>query len=60
LAHNTEGKYPDGRLNEQFYSSPIDIEKKKQKTLCNKHQNTIDMQDYQAVTRVYLQNKLSK
>jgi len=27
-----------------------DREKNKQKTICNKHQNTIDMQDYQAVT----------
>ena len=28
------------------------IEKNKQKTIYNKHQNTIDMQDYQAVTCV--------
>jgi len=28
------------------------IEKNKQKTIYNKHQNTTDMQDYQSVTRV--------
>ena len=36
---------------EPLYSSPSDREREKQ-TIHNKHQNTIDMQDYQAVTRV--------
>jgi len=38
---------------EQLYSSASDREKKtkkNKKTTYNKHQNTIDMQDYQAVT----------
>jgi len=39
---------------EQLYSSPSDREKKQTKTIYNRHQNTIDMQDYQAVTRVQL------
>jgi len=38
--------------NEQLYSSASDGEKNKQKTIYNKHQNAIDMQDYQAVTCV--------
>jgi len=38
--------------NEQLYSSAIEREKKNKKTKYNKHQNTIDMQDYQAVTYV--------
>jgi len=39
--------------NEQLYSSAIERERKKtKKTKYNKHQNTIDMQDYQAVTYV--------
>ena len=33
---------------EQLYSSASDREKNEQKTIYNKHQNTIDMQDYQA------------
>jgi len=33
---------------EQLYSSPSDREKNKQKTIHNKHKNTIDMLDYQA------------
>jgi len=38
---------------EQLYSSASDREKtNKQKTIYNKHQNTIDMQDYQAVSCV--------
>jgi len=43
---------------EQLYSSASDREKKTKKpkktknTTYNKHQNTIDMQDYQAVTCV--------
>jgi len=41
--------------NEQLYSSASDTEKtNKQKTIYTKHQNTIDMQDYQAVTCVQL------
>jgi len=37
---------------EQHYSSPSDTEKNKQKTVHNKHQNTMDMVDYQAATHV--------
>jgi len=33
---------------EQLYSSASDREKRKQKAVYNKHQNTVDMQDYQA------------
>ena len=36
---------------EQLYSSPS-VRGKQTKTVYNKHQNTIDMPDYQAVTRV--------
>jgi len=41
-----------GAENEQLYSSASDREKNKQKTIYNKHQNTIDVQDNQAVTCV--------
>ena len=37
---------------EQLYSSPSDRERKTNKKICNKHQNTVDIQDYQAVTCV--------
>jgi len=37
---------------EQLYSSASDREKNKQKTRYNKRQNTIDMQDQQAVSCV--------
>ena len=38
---------------EQLYSSASDREKKQtKKTMYNKHRNTIDMEDYQAVTCV--------
>jgi len=37
---------------EQLYSSASDREKNKQKTIYNKRQNTIDMQDQQAVSCV--------
>jgi len=37
---------------EQIYSSSSDREKNNKKTTYNKYQNTIDMQDYQAVTCV--------
>jgi len=42
-----------GAENEQLYSSASDREKKQtKKTIYNKHQNTIDVQDNQAVTCV--------
>jgi len=37
---------------DQLYSSASDREEKPAKTAYNEHQNTIDMQDYQAVTCV--------
>jgi len=46
---------------EQLYSSPSDRKKQTNKKLYNKHQNTIDMLGYQAVTHIItciLQNKL--
>ena len=41
-----------GAENEQLYSSASDREKTNKKTIYNKHQNTIDVQDNQAVTCV--------
>jgi len=44
---------------EQRYSSPSDREKNKQtnkKAVYNKHQNAINMLDYQAITHIFLKN----
>jgi len=50
-SNNTQASSNDTKY-EQLYSSASGREKKQTKTIYNKHQNTIDMQDYKAVTCV--------